>query len=52
MPLHRFDHARAAEGVAQLEKDGETIVSISTDDSGVYVATSVKRRKAGEVETR
>ena len=57
MPLHRFSHVEAREGVAKLEADGEVVTAIGSDDSGVYISTAkvektAKRKPAGETEKR
>lgn len=53
MPLHHFTHADAREAVEKLEEAGETVVSVSHADDGVYVATQVRQtRKTGGRETR
>lgn len=54
MPLHRTTHEQAAAKVAEVEAAGETVVGITADDGGVYIATSKKAKRArpGEKETR
>ena len=54
MPLHRFNHDDAVEAVAAREADGETVVALATDETGVYVATTPRKttRQGGSKETR
>lgn len=39
MPLHRTNHPNAPKLVEKLEKEGEVVTAIASDDSGVYIAT-------------
>ena len=53
MPLHRFDHPNVIAAVAELEKNGETVTAISSDDFGLYIATvKTAKTRSGQVETR
>lgn len=54
MPVYRAKHEDVIDVVAAREADGETVVSIATDDGGVYIATSKAKpsRKPGSTETR
>ena len=53
MPLHRFNHNDARQKVAELEAAGETITSLASDETGIYVSTTTpKKRAAGAQETR
>lgn len=53
MPHYHFSHAEKDAEIEKIEESGRTIVSVSSDESGVsvYVAPP-KNRKAGQPETR
>lgn len=53
MPVHRVSHEEAEARVAEIEQT-EEVVSVASDDTGLYVATKPKahRRATGGKETR
>lgn len=55
MPLYRSTHEQALDLAAAREAAGETLVSIATDDGGIYIATApskLGRVKPGQTEKR
>lgn len=60
MPIYRASHDDVFAKIAELEAAGETVVSVSHSDGGVYIATNVKpkvgrpakRQAPGDIETR